>query len=102
MTLPLKCTEMGSGVRLVLGLLEPFLAHICEAGGDRRKGRHQYLLWPGEGAKGSCVVTKCTCDHKAQHQEHASLWSPEDPGRGQAKASPTCPRDSSTQVPSRL
>ena len=34
----------GSGVRLVLGLLEPFLARICEAGGDGRKGRHQYLL----------------------------------------------------------
>lgn len=44
MTLPPKYPEMGSGVRLVLRLLEPFLAHICEVGGDRREGRHQYLL----------------------------------------------------------
>lgn len=44
MTLLLKCIEMGSGVRLVLRLLEPLLAHIGEGGGDGREGRLQYLL----------------------------------------------------------
>lgn len=44
MTLLLKCIEMGSGVRLVLRLLEPLLAHIGVGGGDRREGRLQYLL----------------------------------------------------------